>query len=217
MERIHIITVDGPSASGKGTLAKRLADHLGYFYLDTGALYRLVGLKALENGLDPETQEEAVAAIADELSSTYEPALMVNPRLKRDDVGQMASRSAALPMVRQALEDLQRTLAHNPPNGAMGSVLDGRDCGTVICPEADHKFFVTASTEIRAKRRYDELVQHDADINFDTILADMQARDKRDTERAFRPLKPADDSVVIDTTDMTIEEALHAILHRLEQ
>lgn len=212
MNGTYIITVDGPAASGKGTLAKRMADQLGYFYLDTGALYRLVGLAAHEKGIVPEDYEEDVASLASELSDTYEPMMMLNPRLKRDDIGQMASRCAALPKVRQALEELQRTLANTPPNDAVGSVLDGRDCGTVICPDADRKFFVTASTDIRAKRRHDELVKNGLNIDFDAVLQDMEIRDKRDTERAFRPLKPADDAIIIDTSDMTADQALDVVL-----
>lgn len=210
-----VITIDGPSASGKGTLARRLADHLGYFYLDTGAIYRLVGLHVMDQSVIPEEDESAVVEIANTLASDFDSAMINDPRLKRDDVGQMASRCAALPQVREALESLQRTLANTPPNGAAGSVLDGRDCGTVICPLAQRKFFITANTEVRARRRYDELVSRGLEPDYNDVLSDMELRDKRDTERAFRPLKPAVDAIIIDTSDLDSHEVLHTVLENL--
>lgn len=209
---VKIITLDGPAASGKGTLAKRLAKELGYFYLDTGAIYRLVGLQVLNNGIVPEDNEDAVTTIAAALAGNFSTSLLDNPALKSDQVGQMASRCAALPTMRQALENLQRDLAQNPPDGAKGSILDGRDTGTVICPDADIKIFITADTDIRAERRYKELQSRGLNTSFDAVLHDMQERDKRDSDRSFRPLKPAEDAIIIDTGKMTPDEAFAAVL-----
>ena len=209
---VKIITLDGPAASGKGTLAKRLAGELGYFYLDTGAIYRLVGLKVLNGGIIPEDNEEEVTKIASDLVDHFSTSLLDDTALKSDQVGQMASRCAALPSVRQTLENLQRDLAKNPPDGAKGSILDGRDTGTVICPDADIKIFITADTDIRAERRYKELQSRGLNTSFDAVLNDMQERDKRDSDRSFRPLKPAEDAVIIDTGKMTPDEAFAAVL-----
>jgi len=212
MSGFKIITLDGPAASGKGTLARRLADELGYFYLDTGAIYRLVGLKVLNAGLEPEESEQQIAGIATELANNFSISLLDDPALKFDQVGQMASRCAALPSMRESIAELQRNLAKTPPNGARGSVLDGRDTGTAICPDADIKIFVTADTDIRAERRYKELQACGLNTSFDAVLNDMQERDRRDSDRAFRPLKPADGAIIIDTGKMTPDEALAAVL-----
>lgn len=207
-----VITLDGPAASGKGTLAKRLAQHLDYFYLDTGAIYRLVGLKVLKAGIEPENNEAVVAEIAASIAENFVPSLLNDPELKSDHAGQMASRCGALPSMRQAIEKLQRDLAGHPPTKQNGSVLDGRDTGTVICPDAAVKIFITAETDIRAERRYKELQSRGLNTSFDAVLNDMQERDKRDSDRSFRPLKPAEDAVIIDTTKMTQDEAFSAVL-----
>jgi cytidylate kinase len=207
----NIITIDGPAASGKGTLARRLADHLHYFYLDTGKIYRLVGLEAYNLGVTPEDDPDVIAAIAKQLASNFDVALMDNPRLKSDIIGQMASRSSQFQNVRDAVLDLQRSLAHNPPNDFKGSVLDGRDCGTVICPQAQHKFFVTADVETRANRRFEELKSNSETISYDNVLSEMRVRDDRDTNRTHAPLKPAEGAIVVDTSDMSIDEAFELI------
>lgn len=211
-KKTRVITIDGPAASGKGTLAKRLARHLGYFYLDTGALYRLIGVTAYKQDIEPEKDPEAVAKIAQAMAQNFSVGMLDNPELKSDIAGQMASRSAALPMVRAAVLELQRALAVSPPLGESGSVLDGRDCGTVICPAADHKIYITADVTVRAKRRFAELQGNGDQTRYDAVLADMQARDDRDMNRPIAPLKPADDAVTIDTSTMNADQAFAAVL-----
>ena len=211
-----IITIDGPAASGKGTLARRLANHLDYFYLDTGAMYRLVGLAVINADINPDAGVQSVVELTTAMAKTFEPNNTNNPDLKRDDVGQMASRVAALPDVRTAVLELQRTLAHTPPTGQVGSVMDGRDCGTVVCPDAPHKFYITADVTERAKRRYAELQSRGDETSYDDVLADMKMRDDRDMNRATAPLKPADDATIIDTTSMDADMAFNEILSRLK-
>lgn len=212
-----IITIDGPAASGKGTLARRLAEYLNYFYLDTGKIYRLVGLETHDLNIIPEDNPDAVAKIAEGLSDRFDLDMMNNPDLKTDLAGQMASRTSQFPNVRQAVLDLQRALATTPPNGFDGAVLDGRDCGTVICPDANHKFFIVADTETRAKRRYDELKSNGYDTSYDDVLTEMRVRDDRDTNRTTAPLKPADDAMVIDTSAMSADDAFEAVIQVLKQ
>lgn len=210
-----IITIDGPAASGKGTLARRLADHLNYFYLDTGKIYRLVGLEVNDLNIIPEDNPDVVAKIAEGLSDRFDLNMMNNPDLKSDIAGQMASRTSQFPQVRQAVLDLQRALANTPPDGFDGAVLDGRDCGTVICPDANHKFFIVADTETRAKRRYEELKSNGDIASYDDVLTEMRVRDDRDTNRTTAPLKPADDAVIIDTSSMSADDAFDAVLKTL--
>ena len=197
-----IIAVDGPSASGKGTIAKALAKHFGYYYLDTGTLYRMVGLSVLRLGLDS-SDEEACAAIA----ASLDPASFTDAELRGELVGGYASKVAMLPKVRAALLHFQRDFAEREP----GAVLDGRDIGTVICPEAEYKFFITASLEARTKRRHLESPSE----TLASIKADIKARDERDATRAIDPLKPAKDAVVIDTSDLTPDQALAQALTRI--
>jgi len=211
----HIITIDGPAASGKGTLARRLANHLDYFYLDTGKIYRLIGLAAHDQGIVPEDDAPGVAKIATDLADDFSLSFMDNPALKSDLAGQMASRASQFQPVRQAVLNLQRHLAQHPPHDLKGSVLDGRDCGTVICPAATHKFFVTADQDIRARRRFEELKSRGDDVTYDTVLADMKQRDDRDFNRTVVPTKPAEDAVIIDTSDMNADQAFKEILKKL--
>jgi cytidylate kinase len=208
----HIITIDGPAASGKGTLARRLAAHLNYFYLDTGKIYRLVGLRVEELGIIPEDNLHAVVQLAKDLAHHFTLDMLENPELKSDEAGQMASRCSQYPEVRSAVLDLQRSLANNPPMGLKGAVLDGRDCGTVICPNATHKFFIIADVEMRAKRRYEELQNLGEITNFEDVLSDMRARDNRDMNRVTAPLKPADDAMTIDTSKMNVDKVFEKVL-----
>ena len=199
-----IIAVDGPSASGKGTIAKALASDFGFHYLDTGVLYRMVGLTVLRRAVDP-TNEEACAAIA----ASVDPQSFVDAELRGELVGGYASKVAALPKVRAALLAFQRSFAQQQP----GAVLDGRDIGTVICPLADYKFYITATAEARAERRFRET----PGSNLAAILADIQARDERDSSRSLAPLRPAADAVIVDTTNLTAAQALESVRARIKR
>ena len=210
-----IIAIDGPAASGKGTLARRLAEHLNYFYLDTGKIYRLVGARAYHANLDIDNDEDKIIEIARNLAHEFDMTMMDNPELKMDHIGQMASKVASLPLVRIAVLDVQRTLAHTPPDGFNGAVLDGRDCGTVICPDATHKFFITADTETRAQRRFEELKSNGDTTSLKDVLREMMVRDDRDTNRDTAPLKPANDAVTIDTSTMSADDAFEKVLKQL--
>jgi len=192
-----LIAIDGPAASGKGTLAQRLADHFKLPHLDTGLLYRAVGWLAGQTGQTP----AAAAAYLDA-------ADLDNPALRTDEAGQAASKVAAIPEVRVNLLKFQREFAHQ----ASGAVLDGRDIGTVICPEAAVKLFVTASLEARVERRYQELRERGADTIKPRVLAEMAERDRRDSERAAAPLKAAPDAFLLDTSDMDADAAFAAAL-----
>lgn len=194
------VAIDGPAAAGKGTISKAVAAHFGFGHLDTGLLYRAVGAKVL-NGFDPVKAAQALTA----------KDLQVDG-LRTAQVAQAASKVAVISEVRQALVDFQRAFAMR----AAGAVLDGRDIGTVICPEADVKLFVTASAEIRAKRRLKELREKDPNVMFETVLADVKERDARDMNRADAPMKPADDAVIIDTSDLSIADAVAKAIARIE-
>lgn len=202
MSRRLVIAVDGPAASGKGTMAKRLAAHFGLPYLDTGLLYRAVGWKAAQSGRAP-------ADVAAELTA----ADLDNPALRTDEAGQAASRVAALPQVRANLLNFQRKFSFQ----ASGAVLDGRDIGTVICPDAPVKLFVTASVEARAERRYQELRAGGAAPIKPRVLAEMAERDRRDSERAAAPLRAAPDAYHLDTSDMDADAAFAAALAFIER
>jgi len=194
-----IIAVDGPAAAGKGTIARALARHFGYHFLDTGSLYRMVGLAVLRAGQDPADDAAAVAA-----AKALDPKTYLNEDLRAETIGRAASQAAVIPDVRTALLRLQRDFARQQP----GAVLDGRDIGTVVCPDAEVKLFVTASPEVRARRRQLEL---DA-TSYDAVLAEILNRDARDSQRATAPLVPAADAVVLDTSDMNIDEATAAAI-----
>lgn len=204
-----IITLDGPAASGKGTLARRIAAHFRLPHLDTGLLYRAVGERMLRDGVPLED----VAAAA-RIAAAIEVMKIDRQLLSADRVSDAASRVAAIPGVRAALLKLQQDFARQPG----GAVLDGRDTGTVIVPNADHKLFVTASAEVRAARRFKELAEQGASIPFEQVLEDIKKRDERDQNRAVAPLKPAPDAVLLDTTNLDIEaafqEALDVIVRR---
>lgn len=198
-----IIAIDGPAASGKGTLARRLAAHFGLPHLDTGLLYRAVGRAMLDQGLDLK-DAEAAADIAERLETSD----LDESALRGAAMGEAASVVAAHPKVRKALLDLQRRFAHQRG----GAVLDGRDIGTVIAPGAEAKIFVTAAPEVRADRRHRELVGKGEAITYDAVLADIRRRDARDAGRTEAPLKPAPDAQVLDTSALDIEGAVAAAL-----
>lgn len=200
-----IVAIDGPAASGKGTLARRLAARWGLAYLDTGLLYRAVGMKLLRAGGDPADPQAAAAAArsiaADDLDSDD---------LRGEKAGEAASQVAAQPAVREALLDFQRRFAADPPNDAPGAVLDGRDVGTVICPDADAKLFVTAAVEVRAERRWKELRDKGQGVIQQAVLQDLKRRDARDSSRAVAPLRPADDAFILDTSRMDADAVYDA-------
>lgn len=200
-----VIAVDGPAASGKGTLARRLAAHYGFAYLDTGSLYRAVGHAVRQAGGDPSDEAAAVAA-----ARTLDLSRIDDKAIRTPEAGEAASLVAAIPAVRAAILDLQRGFAANPPGGAPGAVLDGRDIGTVICPGAPAKLFVIARPEIRAHRRWLELNNSGSGVSEAQVLEDIKERDRRDAERAASPMKPADDAHLLDTSDLSIEAAFGA-------
>lgn len=209
---IPVITIDGPTASGKGTVASRVAQTLGFAFLDSGALYRLTALSAQQAGVDL-TDEAALAKVAASLDVRFngEQILLsgkdVGDTIRVEQVGNAASRIAALPAVRQALVDLQRSFLKTP-----GLVADGRDMGTVIFPQATLKVFLTASVEARADRRYKQLIGKGFPANMAALLQDLRERDARDTNRAVAPLKPAEGAHVLETSSMTIEAAVAQVL-----
>lgn len=193
-----IIAVDGPTASGKGTISKALAAHFGLPHLDTGLLYRAVGVMAVRLGGDPDNPDEALAGCA------FDDALLADEHLRSETAGGLASRASRHPAVRQALLERQRAFAAQPG----GAVLDGRDIGTVIAPDATAKLFVTASVAARAARRFAEMRGRGEAVTLDEIAADLASRDARDSQRAVAPLKPAEDALLLDTSDLTIGQAV---------
>jgi len=207
-----ITAVDGPAAAGKGTLARALAEHFGFAYLDTGSLYRGVAYAVLMSG--SEAQDEAAGVMAAE---TLDPDKIDPVAIRTPEVSEAASVVAAMPPVRAAILAFQRRFAENPPNGEPGAILDGRDIGTVVCPDADVKLYVTASAEIRAHRRWLELKGSGSDLSEAQVLADVRDRDARDTDRATSPMRPADDAHLLDTSNLSIEAAFGAAVALIEQ
>lgn len=201
-----IIAVDGPTASGKGTISKALAVHYGLPWLDTGLLYRAVGRQVELNGGNADDPADALAACV------FPDSLLEDPVLRDEATGGLASRVSIHPQVRAALNQRQVDFANQPG----GAVLDGRDIGTVIAPNADAKLFVTASAEVRATRRYDEMRGRGIAANYESILADIKARDKRDSERTDAPLKAAEDAVLLDNGNLTIGAAVQAAIAAVE-
>ncbi|WP_137391068.1 (d)CMP kinase [Rhodoligotrophos defluvii] len=197
-----VIALDGPAASGKGTLARKLAQAFDLAHLDTGALYRAVAAIVLRAGIN-ETDEDAVVLAVGQIGATK----IEENELRSTAVGRVASVVAAMPKVRAALLDYQRNFAASPPDDKEGAVLDGRDIGTVVCPAADVKFFVTASVEERARRRHAELQSRGERITYEAVLAELRDRDARDCNRAQAPLRQAEDAVLLDTTELDIETA----------
>ena len=207
-----IIAIDGPAASGKGTLARRLADHFDFAHLDTGKLYRAVGLAVLRDGQDPEDGEAALRK-----ARALRAAHLDDPALAGDDAAVAASKVAAIPAVREALLDFQRDFAAHPPNGGAGAVIDGRDIGTVVCPDAEVKFYVTAAIEVRAARRHKELLERGETSIYSRVLQDLKERDARDSSRSAAPLRAAEDAKRIDTSEMTADAAFDAALAYVDE
>lgn len=212
MNTIPVVTLDGPAASGKGTVAELVARELGFHYLDSGALYRIATLAALKAGVDP-ADSEGLTAVAEKLSPVFENGRIllegedVTLAIRSEEVSRATSKVAVVPGVRRALFDLQRRAARAP-----GLVADGRDMGTVVFPEAPLKVFLTASARVRAERRYKQLTARGETADLDLLTKDLEERDRRDRERAEAPLKPAADARLLDTTEMGIEEAVKKVL-----
>ena len=205
-----IIAIDGPAAAGKGTLAKRLAAHFDLAFLDTGRLYRAVGYAILQAGGDPNDPKVAVAA-----ARALDPENVETGDLYTEKVAETASVVAAIGDVRQELLSFQRNFAHHPPGGKIGAVLDGRDIASVVCPDATYKFFVSASPEVRAKRRFKELQENGVESTYAAVLADIEQRDQRDRTRKVSPLK-AVDARVINTSDKTPDAVFNEALAHIE-
>ena len=206
-KRGFVITVDGPSAAGKGTLARRLSAHFGFEFLDTGSLYRGVGLSVLRQGLDPADENVATAA-----ARGLKPAILADSALRSEGTSAAASKVAAIPAVRAAILNWQRDFASKAARDSGGAVLDGRDIGTVVCPDADAKLFITASIEARADRRVKELQGRGETAIYARVLQDMQERDARDQGRSISPTKPATDAQIIDTSDLTADQVFERAL-----
>ena len=215
-QAVPVIAIDGPSASGKGTVAQRVAQVLGFHFLDSGALYRLLGLAAMKRGiaLDAESQLADLAAQIDirfEGENIWLDGMLVGDELRTEGAGAVASKVAALPLVRAALLERQRAFRRAP-----GLVADGRDMGSVVFPDAVLKIFLTASAEARAERRYKQLKEKGIDANIAALLQDIRARDERDTQRSAAPLQQAPGASLLDTTDMGIEQAVAEVLARYQ-
>lgn len=215
MSDIPVLTIDGPSGSGKGTLAQRMAEKLGWHYLDSGAIYRVLAQAALKHQIDL-TDETALASIAGQLDVQFvlKDGLLqvvlegedVSLLIRSEQAGNAASKVAAFPAVRSALLQRQRDFCQLP-----GLVTDGRDMGTVVFPDAPYKVFLTASAEVRAERRYKQLKEKGIDSNLSDLVAEISERDERDTQREVAPLRPADDAVILDSTQLGIEAVLEKV------
>jgi 3-phosphoshikimate 1-carboxyvinyltransferase len=204
--RRRVIAVDGPAASGKGTLARRLADHFGLNYLDTGGLYRAVGMRVVYANQQPNDVAAAIAA-----ARAIKEHDLANPKLRGERIGQAASIVSAIPEVRDALLEYQKRFADHQD----GAVLDGRDIGTVICPNADIKIFITASLEARAKRRHRQLTDYGITVDYQSVYDDLAERDERDSKRTVAPLKPADDAIILDTSELSANEVFARALEMI--
>ncbi len=196
-----IIAIDGPAAAGKGTLSRRIAEAYGFHHLDTGLTYRAAAKALLDAGLPFDDEK-----IAEAMARKVDLAGLDRNILAKHEIGEAASRIAVMPAVRRALVEAQRAFSHKAP----GAVLDGRDIGTVVCPQAPVKLYVTASPDVRARRRYDEIVAGGGSADYAAILEDVKKRDDRDMGRADSPLKPAEDAHLLDTSEMSIEAAFQA-------
>ena len=209
MSKVKVIALDGPAASGKGTLSRRLADAYGFAHLDTGVLYRGVAWTMMAAGADCADADAATA-----FARAFSLDKIAGAPIRSREVGAAASKVAALPGVRAALLDFQRGFAAAPPDSAAGAVLDGRDIGTVVCPDACVKFFVIATAEVRAHRRWLEMRETRPDLTEAAVLADLKDRDARDAARTDAPMKPAEDAELLDTSHLTID-AVEAVARRI--
>lgn len=216
-ENVPILTIDGPSGSGKGTVSMRIAKQLGWHYLDSGAIYRVVGYLAAKHNIDSQ-HESALVELVDGLQLQFiDDKVLLNdedlsPFIRTEQAGSAASTIAVLPKLRLALLQWQRDYARLP-----GLVADGRDMGTVVFPEAACKVFLSASAQQRAQRRAKQLMDKGFDVNIDTLTAEIQARDERDQNRSVSPMVPADDAVVIDSSHMSIEDVVQTVLAQLRK
>lgn len=223
-EQVPVITIDGPSGAGKGTVAKAVAQRLGWHFLDSGAIYRVLALAAIHHDISPE-DEDSLVPLAAHLDVSFSSGSSesdqtkvilegedVSSTIRTEDVGAVASKVASLPRVREALLRRQRAFKEAP-----GLVADGRDMGTVVFQQADVKIFLTASAEERAKRRYIQLKDSHPEVKLERLLADIQARDERDSNRSVAPLVPADDALEIDSTELSIEQVLKIALDHAQQ
>jgi len=214
-----IITVDGPAAAGKGTLSQQLANKYSLAYFDTGMVYRAVGLQLLKNNVDLADVATAEKR-AEELTFPKMMELSKDKDFRSAAGGNAASIVSSYTGVRSRLLDMQKNFAKNPVfadgTAAKGAIYDGRDTGTVICPQAEVKFFITASPEVRAKRRYDEFIAKGMTAEYNQVLADVKARDERDANRKDAPMKPADDAIILDTSDMSIKEVFDKAVEIIE-
>ena len=216
------IAIDGPAGAGKSTIAKAAAKHLGFIYVDTGAMYRAIGLNCLRNGIDPTDAQAVTALLADTKVSLARDEQKnqlvilngedVSGFIRTPEVSMAASRASAIPEVRAFLLSLQRDMAKE-----YDVIMDGRDIGTVVLPDAKVKIFLTASAEIRARRRYDELIEKGEDVKYEDVLADVIERDNNDMNRPIAPLKPAQDSVLCDTSELTLEESIDLLIKTIEE
>ena len=221
MTKHIVVAIDGPAASGKGTLARNLAQSLTLAFLDTGALYRATALEIIKSGKDPEKEADAVAA-AESLAQNLKQArttsdILSNSDLRLPEVSETAATISSKKGVRDALFQLQRDFASNPGPGYKGAVLDGRDIGTVICPDADAKFFVTAKIEERARRRHKELQLSEKSVTYPDVLKQMQERDARDESRSLAPTRQAEDAILIDTSDLNADQVLETALGHMKE
>ncbi len=219
-EAVPVLAIDGPSGAGKGTVSRRIARHLGWHFLDSGAIYRALAWAVQSRGISDD-DEKAVARVAEEMTLEFKcddgvqvwiDGTEVTPHLYTEECGRLASRIAAFPRVRRALLEKQRSFRQPP-----GLVADGRDMGTVVFPDAPYKVFLDASLEERAKRRFLQLKSQGLDVNLDQIIKDLEQRDRRDRERKEAPLIPAEDAVIIDSSDMSVEEVTEKILALLPE
>lgn len=206
------IAIDGPAAAGKGTLARRLAAEYNLAYLDSGSLYRGTALSLLRQGLESPAETAAVAA-----ARQLKPELLTDPEIRAEATGKLASQVAAIPAVRAALLDWQRGFAQHPPAGKPGAVLDGRDIGTVVLPDAMVKLFITASDEARAMRRFKELQAKGETAIYARVLEDMRERDARDTARSTAPMRPAEDALIIDTSALDADQVFRLAKDHIDQ
>ena len=216
------VAIDGPAGAGKSTISRRAAASLGFIYIDTGALYRTVGLHALRLGADTKDAAAVAATLTDELHVELrfvggEQRMFLNGEdvsdaIRTPEASLAASAVSAVPAVRAYLFDLQKQLAHEND-----CIMDGRDIGTVVLPDAQVKIFLTASPEARAQRRYEELIEKGMDVTFDDVLADMKQRDYNDSHRAIAPLKPADDAILLDTSGNTLEQSVELVTRTIRE